>query len=49
MCLTDDRDIQSEWGLTVTSDGQISEFKEVIADEDGYHYEGEIWFIGELK
>ncbi len=49
LLLTDDRDIQSEWGLTVTSDGQISGFKEVIADEDGYHYEGEIWFIGELK
>lgn len=24
-------------------------FKEVIQDGDGYYYEGEIWFIGELN
>lgn len=28
---------------------QESGFKEIITDEDGYRYEGEIWFIGELK
>jgi hypothetical protein len=28
---------------------QISGFKEVITDESGYHSEGEIWFIEDLK
>lgn len=47
--LPSDRNIQAEWGLSVPSDLQISGFREVIADEDGYCYEGEIWFIGELN
>lgn len=47
--LSDDRNIQREWGLHVTNELQTSRFKEVISDEDGCHYEGEIWFIGELK
>lgn len=46
--LSDDRNIQTEWGLSVPNYLQISGFKEVITDEDGYHYEGEMWFIGEL-
>lgn len=28
---------------------QISGIKELITDEDGHCYEGDIWFIGELK
>ncbi|MFG3613541.1 DUF3916 domain-containing protein [Rummeliibacillus stabekisii] len=47
--LSDDRNIQTEWGLSIPKELQISGFKEVITDEDGYHYESEIWFIGELK
>lgn len=47
--LTNDRNIQTEWGLAVPNDLQIIGFKDVITDEEGYHYEGEIWFIGELK
>ncbi|EAD1643240.1 DUF3916 domain-containing protein [Listeria monocytogenes] len=47
--LPDNRNIQTEWGLSIPNDMKKSGFKEVITDEDGYHYEGEIWFIGELK
>ncbi|MGE6753609.1 DUF3916 domain-containing protein [Rossellomorea sp. NPDC071047] len=47
--LPDHRNIQTDWGLSVPNDLQISGFKEVITEEDGHHYEGEIWFIGELK
>ena len=47
--LSDDRNIQTEEGLSVPNDLQISGFKEVITDEAGYYCEGEIWFIGELK
>lgn len=47
--LPNDRKIQTEWGLSVPNDLQITGFKEEITDEDGYHFEGEIWFIGELK
>ena len=46
--LPENRNIETEWGLAVPNDFQISGFKEVITDEDGCHYEGEIWFIGEL-
>ena len=42
------RDIQHEWGLSVPEDLCRSGFKEIITDEDGDHFEGEIWFIGEL-
>jgi len=47
--LSEEGNIQIEWGITVPNDMQISGFKELITDEDGYRYEGEIWFIGELK
>ncbi|MFB5284689.1 DUF3916 domain-containing protein [Peribacillus sp. Hz7] len=47
--LSDERSIRIEWGLTVPNDMKILGFKELIIDEDGYSYEGEIWFIGELK
>ncbi len=47
--LPDNRNIQTEWRLSIPNDMKKSGFKEVITDEDGYHYEGEIWFIGELK
>ncbi|MGG0655791.1 DUF3916 domain-containing protein [Rummeliibacillus pycnus] len=47
--LPDNRNIQTEWGLSVPNALQILGFKELITDEDGYYYEGEIWFIGELK
>lgn len=47
--LSDNRNIETEWQLSVPDDMQISGYKEVINDEDGYHYEGEIWFIGDLK
>lgn len=46
--LSSDRDIQTEWGLSIPHNFGISGYKEVIIDED-YHYEGEIWFVGELE
>jgi hypothetical protein len=46
--LSDDN-ILTKWGLSVPNDLHVSGFTEVITDEDGYHYEGEIWFIGEMK
>lgn len=49
VALSDGRDIQKEWGLLVPNDMQISGYKELMIEEDGYCYEGEIWFIGELK
>lgn len=49
LLLSEERNFQKEWGLTVPNNMQISGFKELITDEDGYCYEGEIWFIGELK
>lgn len=45
----DDRNIQIEWKLSVPNDLQILGFREVITDEEGYDYEGEVWFIGELN
>ncbi|WP_010304697.1 DUF3916 domain-containing protein [Kurthia senegalensis] len=47
--LSEDRNIQTEWELSIPNDLQVSGFKEVITDEDGDRYESEIWFIGELK
>ncbi len=47
--LAEDRNIQTEWELSVPNDLQITGYKEVITDEDGYYHEGEIWFIGELN
>ena len=47
--LSDDRNIQIEWKLSVPNNLQISGFREVIIDEDRYDYEGELWFIGELN
>lgn len=46
--LSDNSSIQTDWKLAIPSDFDISVFKEVIDDEDGY-YESEIWFIGEIK
>ncbi|WP_335872874.1 DUF3916 domain-containing protein [Bacillus sp. 2205SS5-2] len=46
--LSNNRNIQTEWGLTFQKDLQILGFEESITDEDRYCYEGEIWFIGEL-
>ncbi|PEL13730.1 DUF3916 domain-containing protein [Bacillus sp. AFS017336] len=46
--LSINRNIQTEWGLSVRNDLKILGFKELINDED-YHYESEIWFIGEFK
>jgi hypothetical protein len=45
----DARNIGTEWGLFVPEDMHLAGFKEEIIDEDNYTYEGEIWFIGELK
>lgn len=42
------RSLQAEWRLSCPADWRHSGFLETIADEDGYRYEGEIWFIGEL-
>ena len=47
--LSDDRNIQNEWGLSIPNNLQISGFREVITDEGRECYEREIWFIGELK
>ncbi len=45
--LSDDRNIQTEWRITVRENLTISGFKEVINDEYGF-FESEIWFIGEV-
>lgn len=47
--LSDNRNIQTDWALAIPNHLQLLGFKEVITDEDGCHYEGEIWFIGELN
>jgi len=41
------RDLIKEWGLSLPENLQILGRKEVITEDD-YHYEGEVWFIGEL-
>ena len=46
--LANKRNILLEWGLSVPEDLYTLGFKEIIKEEDGYHYEGELWFIGEL-
>lgn len=46
--LSDNRNIQTEWNLSIPNGLQVSGFKEIIAVEDGQHYESEIWFIGEI-
>ncbi|MGG0029620.1 DUF3916 domain-containing protein [Bacillus safensis] len=43
------RDFQREWGLSVSKHMQTVGFKEIISSEDGISYEGERWFMGELK
>ncbi len=42
------RSLQAEWRLSSPADWRQNGFLEVIEGEDGYRYEGEIWFIGEL-
>lgn len=43
------RSLQAEWGLSFPEDWRQSGFLEVIEGEDGYRYEGEIWFVGALE
>lgn len=46
--LADTQNIFLEWGLSVPEDLVMAGFKEIITEEDGYYYECEIRFIGEL-
>ncbi|WP_084243514.1 DUF3916 domain-containing protein [Planomicrobium okeanokoites] len=46
--LSANRNIQTEWGLTIPDNLALAGYKAVIDDEDGY-FESEIWFVGELK
>jgi hypothetical protein len=46
--LNQQRDLIKEWKLNLPPDLEVIGFQEIISDED-YNYEGEIWFIGELK
>lgn len=46
--LPDNRNIKTEWDLLIPNEKEITGFKEIITDED-HHYEGEIWFIGQIK
>ncbi|MGM0846101.1 MAG: DUF3916 domain-containing protein [Bacillota bacterium] len=45
--LSDKRNIQTEWRLSISDELQIVGYKEVIY-VDGDYSEGEIWFVGEL-
>ncbi|WKA55509.1 DUF3916 domain-containing protein [Planococcus shixiaomingii] len=48
--LPENRNLISEWELTVASEVQLFGFKEIISDEEAeYYYEGEIWFIGDIE
>jgi len=46
--LTVERNIVSEWNLSVPKGIDIFGVREEITDEDGEKYESEIWFVGEL-
>ncbi|MFY0331316.1 MULTISPECIES: DUF3916 domain-containing protein [Bacillus] len=46
--LSDQRNIQKEWDLSVPQNMRSIGFKEVITDDDEVSYEGERWFMGEL-
>ncbi|WP_249670362.1 DUF3916 domain-containing protein [Bacillus altitudinis] len=45
--LSDQRNIQKEWDLSVPQNMRTIGFKEVITDDDEVSYEGERWFIGD--
>lgn len=45
--LSDQRNIQKEWDLSVAQNMRTIGFKEVITDDDEVSYEGERWFIGD--
>lgn len=44
----DNRNIQTEWELTIQGVSATAGFKEIIVDEDDF-YESEIWFVGDIK
>ena len=44
-----ERNIVSEWDLSVPKGMDILGIREEITDEDGEKFESEIWFVGELK
>ncbi|MCL4097149.1 DUF3916 domain-containing protein [Bacillus altitudinis] len=46
--LSDQRNIQKDWDLSVPQNMRTIGFKEVITDDDEVSYEGERWFMGEL-
>ncbi|MFE0304300.1 MULTISPECIES: DUF3916 domain-containing protein [Bacillus] len=47
--LSDQRNIQKEWDLSVPQNMRTIGFKVVITDDDEVSYEGERWFMGELN
>ncbi|WP_226671130.1 DUF3916 domain-containing protein [Metabacillus litoralis] len=47
--LSKKRNMAKEWQLSVPETMDILGFKEVITYEEGYHEEGEIWFIGDVN
>ncbi|MBK3493966.1 DUF3916 domain-containing protein [Viridibacillus sp. YIM B01967] len=46
--LSNERDLQREMGISISTKLHIIGYNELISDED-YHQEGEIWFIGEVR
>jgi len=46
--ISKDRDFESEWRIHIPENLNAKGFNELITDEDGEIYSGEIWFIGEL-
>jgi Protein of unknown function (DUF3916) len=44
-----ERNIVSDWDLSVPKGMDILGVREEITDEDGEQFESEIWFMGELK
>ncbi|WP_078554461.1 DUF3916 domain-containing protein [Bacillus alkalicellulosilyticus] len=46
--ISKERNLEKEWRIHVPKDLIVKGFKEIITDEDGEIYSGEIWFIGEI-
>ncbi|MFS0655522.1 DUF3916 domain-containing protein [Bacillus sp. 179-C3.3 HS] len=47
--LSDHRNLQTEWSLSIPQGWETTGFKQIIMEEDGFQEENEWWFIGELK
>lgn len=46
--LSENRNIEREWGLSIPENMKVKGYSEKVIDED-YTYNGELWFIGEFE